>query len=444
MIWLIDYNHYTVTMDPILADLRKDYFAIKRYVRAKKIGETAPVKTKTFSNGLLRIATILNYNHISVKYIHYYEIDDCLMRPDEEPTIVAFSAVCPTVPRCAELARKIKKQFPNAKMMIGGAHVNQVPELTLEKFPVFDSVNNNYELKAAEFLAQRKLKECSGFYVDYQLLPHPLHQYGINTFTSLGCMFHCDYCADGTAPHFKAMEDGQIGVMKNLLPERTLIHFFDSVLGYSPKGTLEVCRNIKSLNHPFLLSCDMRADVLTPEIIVSLEKAGFVEIRMGLDTASIEVLQQNGRTIMPDTLLNKLKMIRDYSGLYVSLYSITGLPGTTKDLHRVTLDYMRYIYEHHLADEIKNAIYVPYPMRNVDYKNRGVYITDQNWEHYDRSSYPVYRLETLNESDIWNMFLETARWMNTCWLQSIGLNSITEVPAIENGFHEYYESNYLG
>ena len=431
-------------MDYELAHIRKEYFKIKRYVRQKRIGQTAPVKMKSFSNGLLRIATLLFYNGIPVKYIHFYDLEIILEDASaaDLPEIAAFSAVCPSIPRCAILAKRLKEIKPDIMILVGGAHVNQAPEETLRRFPEFDRLNEGYEMDAAEHIAGRSLSKTPEQYVDYNLLPYPLIEYSINTFTSVGCPFRCNYCVDGQAPYYRTMEDGQLQIMKSLLPERTVIHFFDSILGYDRQGAFQVCRKLEQLDHKFLLSCDMRADLMTPALAKAMERAGFVEVRMGLDTASEEILIKNGRTIMPDTLLNQLKMVRENSNLYISLYSITGLPGTTKELHQRMLECIAFLYENHLADEIKNAIYVPYPMKGVDYLSRGVTITDSDWSHYDRASFPVYRLEKVDENEIWNMFLQTARCLNENWLKSCGLGDISQVPEISDGFSEYYEANY--
>ena len=441
MIWLVDYNHYRVQMDQHLALLRHDYFKIKKYVRYKKIGQTAPVKTRTFSNGLLRLATLLSYNNVHVRYLHYYMLEK-LIETEPIPEIVAFSSVCPTVPLCEKLAIRIKQISPNTKVILGGAQVNNAFEQTKLKFPSFDDFCVGYELNAARYLAKTDLKDIQNPYVDYSLLPFPLSEYSINTFTSVGCPFKCQYCADGRAPFFRTMKDGQLGIMKNLLPERTVIHFFDSILGYNRQGAFEVCQTLNKLDHNFVLSCDMRADILTPQLVRQLEEAGFVEVRMGLDTASSDILKKNGRTIMPDVFIDKLKMIRSYSNLYISLYSITGLPGTTIQRHNETLSCIEYLHEQNLADEIKNAIYVPYPMDGVNYSKRGVHIIDNDWSKYDRASYPVFYLDTMDREEIWKLFIKTAEWMNKCWLKSCGLNNIKQIPIIENEFSEYYEANY--
>ncbi len=443
MVWLVDYTHYTKDIDPELARLRSEYFEIKTYKRAMIIGETAPVKTRVFSTGLLRIATILARNGIDVKYIHYYMLEDLLDSTEEYPEIVAFSAVCPTVPHCARMAELIKAKSPKTKVKLGGSHVNVCTEETLRRYPVFDELTKGYECEGASKVVERKLNGVSEIYVDYSLLPYPITEYAINTFSSMGCPFACSYCVDGLAPHFVAQPDGNLGVLKELLPRRNLVHFFDSVLGFSADGIRRVTEAVKRTEHDFILSCDMRADLLTPELVHLMEGAGFREIRMGIESSDDELLSMNKRTLSVKRFEEQVKMVRANSNLYITLYSITGLPGTTRESQMRTLEYFDYLLMDKLADEIKNALYVPYPIDGLDYLKRGVYVTNDDWACYDRQSYPVFRTDLMSEAEIWSVYLDTARSINNSWLRSCGFDTPRDIPKTDIQYAEYIQANYL-
>lgn len=443
MIWLVDYTHYEKSIDPRLAECKKDYFRLKSYVRANKIGKTAPVSSRVYGTGLLRLATILKKNGKEIRYIHYYMLEDLLHSGEQLPEKIAFSSVCPTVPRCAVLAERIKQEFPQIKLLIGGVHVNLVPDLTRQRFPIFDELIVGYEHEAAQKIAGCKLFEVPEPYVDYSILPFPLNEYAINTFTTMGCPFRCDYCADGRAPHFCASKDGQIRDLKRLLPKRNLVHFFDSVLGYSETGIRRVCKALREAEHDFLLSCDMRADLLTPALVKELESAGFVEIRLGLESADSEVLERNNRTLHADRFLDQIKMIRESSNLYVALYSITGIPGSDCASQERTLEFCDGLFQNHLVDEIKNALYVPYPMSNVDYSTKGITLLSENWEDYDRQSFPVFETEKLSAEQLWELYTYTAQTINQSWLKSQGFVSFDDVPIMEGYYNEYVAANYL-
>ena len=443
MIWLIDYTHYHKPIDPRLNACKQDYFRIKSYVRSKKIGPTAPVSSKVFGTGLLRLATILDRNGVEVRYLHYYDLERLLDEGEPIPARVAFSAICPTIPMCAELAARIKSKSPDTVLIIGGVHVKLNAELTRERYPIFDRFCVGYEHEAAEDIAGHSLSPVYEPYADYGLLPAPLHTYAINTFTTMGCPFKCSYCVDGMAPRFCAAKDGQIEIMKDLLPERNLVHFFDSVLGFSREGLLRVCESLQKAEHPFLLSCDMRADLLTPELLTEMEKAGFVEIRLGMESADQSILDRSQRTLSVNKFLEQIRMIRESSNLYVTLYSITGLPGTTRETQEKTLEFCDYLFRENLVDEIKNSLYVPYPMDGVDYEARGVHILTDDWSCYDRQSHPVFRTDLMSDEEMWELYIHTAKSINESWLRGLGFASIDEVPVIDGYYCEYVEENYM-
>ncbi|MBQ8528694.1 MAG: cobalamin-dependent protein [Clostridia bacterium] len=443
MIWLVDYTHYEKEIDKELLECKRDYFRIKSYKRYNIIGKTAPVKTKVYSTGLLRIATLLSRSGIEVRYLHYYMLEELLEQGATPPEVVAFSCVCPTVPMCAELAERIKSLSPGTKVLLGGVHVNVAEEETRLRYPIFDRLIVGYELEAAEKIAGRRLNNQGEGYVDYSLLPYHISDYAINTFTNMGCPFSCKYCVDGLAPHFTASENGQLDRLKQLLPSRNLVHFFDSVLGYSKEGIARVCRAIESCNHDLILSCDMRADILTPELVRALYKAGFREIRLGMESSNEELLSGNGRTLSFSTFRGQLELIRESSDMYVTLYTITGLPGTTPTIQQATLEECDRLFSLGLVDEIKNALYVPYPMKNVNYAERGIQITSTDWRGYDRQSYPVYRTPEMSEDELWRMYIDTARTINNSWLKSIGYSRFTDVPEIPDYYSEYVEAKYM-
>lgn len=444
MIWLVDYTHYEKPIHPRLAAAKQDYFRMKSYARHRKIGPTAPVQTRVFGTGLLRIATILHRNQIPVRYLHYNQLISLLKQGAALPETVAFSAICPTVNHCESLAAEIKQRSPNTTVILGGVHANLNPETTASRFPVFDRVSLGHELAAAEAVAGRPLQPVPAPYVDYALLPYPLQAYAINTVSTVGCPFRCDYCADGRAPHYIASPDGQLSTMKKLLPPRTLVHFFDSVLGYSTEGAHQVCRAIQKADHPFLLSCDMRAELLTPELLSEMEAAGFVEVRLGMESADPELLVRNGRTLLPDRFAAQIAKIRQHSNMYITLYSITGLPGTTVASHEKTLRCCEELLREQLVDEIKNAQYVPYPTEGIDYAARGVTILNHNWTDYDRQSFPVYRTAEMSSQELWELYLHTAEDINRSWLKGLGFSSFDQVPVIEGYYSEYVQANYLG
>ncbi len=445
-IWLIDATSYKKEIHEELREIKRDYFRIKSYVRGQRLGPHVLPVQRTFSMGLLRIATLLKRSGYMVRYWHLEEFpeQDMAEAGGDNPNLAAFGCVCPTIPICSRLAEKIKECYPEVITAVGGAHVNVALKKTMQKYPGFDRYAYGYEREAAERLVQEELSGDieEGPYVDYSILPYALNEYDINLFTTLGCPFRCDYCQDGQMPYYEYEPDGGIGVFGKALKPRKLIHFFDSTLGYSESRLLEVCRVLSSLNHDFILSCDMRPEFVTKRTLAAMEEAGFREIRMGLETAEPKVLDRNGRKIHPDSVIKKIELARKYSDLYLTLYTISGLPGFTLETYERNKALYRYLLENRCVDEIKNAQYVPYPRDDVDFVKRGVFIKETNWENYDRQTYPVYETEDLSRQQIWEKFLDTARCINEAWLRGCGFHSMDELKHVEL-YPEYTISSYL-
>lgn len=135
-------------------------------------------------------------------------------------------------------------------------------------------------------------------------------------------------------------------------------------------------------------------------------------------------------------------MIRQESDLYVALYAITGLPGTTRQIQDKTLDDCDELLHKGLVHEVKNMLYVPYPMTGVNYQERGVKIIEQDWKKYDRQSYPVYETEQMSREELWDLYLHTSKRICQSWLSSIGVSSVDDLPADTGYYAEYIQSNY--
>ena len=439
---LVDATTYDKPIDSKLCDLKRQYFQIKNIVRFSRLGEHNPPKQKTYSIGLLRIATILNRNGHSVKYIELSNLYTLLKKSMFVPDIIAFSAVCPTVPLCSELVTEIKPMIPSTKFVLGGAQLNVAPNVTKQLFNNFDVYSIGYDIKAAEQLVGQRLKQVSKPYVDFSLLPHKISEYSINTFSTLGCPFSCNYCQDGLIPYESVYDDGNIPFFQQNISQRSCVHFFDSVLGAGKENRIfEVCNNIHNTHHDFILSCDFRADLINERIIEHMVKAGFKEIRLGAESADDDLLTFNNRTLKNDKLLKALQMIRENSDMYISLYSAVGFPGSTYDNINATISHFSYLLESRMIDEVKNCIFVPYPFDKKRFSENDLIIRNTNWKDYDRQSFPVYDLKNLNASEIWELYLLMAEKINQSWIRAFNIDeSILNQQSL---YGEYIVQNYI-
>lgn len=445
-IWLIDATTYKKSISDELRDEKITYFRIKSYLRRQIIGRHSLPTQKTFSIGLLRIATLLERKGYNVKYYHLedFKTHYSSLILETPPNIVAFGCVCPTIPICNEIAKNIKSYKIGIITAVGGSHINVALNKTMCKYTNFDKYVYGFDRVAVSRLIDEAVEKEFDYipYVDYSILPHPLNDYDINIFSTLGCAFNCKYCQDGKMPYFEYLLDGGLSLIKNDLKPYKLVHFFDSSLGYSKNRLLSVCNALSSLKHKYILSCDMRAEFISKRTINALVKAGFREVRMGLETVDLNVLIKNGRDISPNKVIEKVKLIRECSDLYITLYTVSGLPGTTLETYKNNKEIYKYLLESRSVDEIKNAQYVPYPIDGVDPGQKGIVIRDNNWENYDRQSYPVYETKKLTRQQIWEEFLDTAKVINKSWINGLGFDNYEDIKDAEV-YPEYIVNSYL-
>lgn len=422
IIWLIDATTYQKRLENELQIEKRKYFKIKAFVKYEKIGKHEPPGEKCFSPGLLRIGTILAYSGCDVQY---FSIDNVkrnfeYLIKNKLPDIIGFGAVCPTVNQCARLANKFKKVKPTLKVVLGGAQAIAAPNQTRIRYPIFDEIIEQVDIMAVAKLLNTNTSNLKipPVFIDYNLLEFPLNQYCINLQTITGCPYECSYCQDRLSTYSELQLDGGLSNIFKNLKKRSIIHFSDSVLGGSRTRAIKIAQKLSSFKHGMILSCDLRSEMLSLDLIDIMIKAGFGEIRIGLDSGDKNVLHFTHRNSLPEKILSTLQLLRKNSELYISLYLVTGLPGSTKETCDINHELITNLLETKLIDEAKHHLYVPYPFDNKELLNKEIIIHDNDWSNYDRQSYPVYSLPDLTQDEIWNEFLKMEKSINISWAKA--------------------------
>lgn len=433
-ILLINATTYDIQLPDEAQVLRSNYFRAKSCVKQRKIPDINPMlirNTRSYSVGLLRIGTILKENGFAVQYLDFEDADwETLAIRLGGIDLIAFGAITPTVPRCAQLCQRIKHAFPSVKVAIGGAHINVASNITQVRHPCFDIYADGYDVTAVAKLVGKSVDSLviPEEYVDYSLLPYSLSEYVLNTFTTLGCTYRCDYCQDHQIPYYENEDITGLMHLIGKVPRGSRVHYFDSTLGVKVTRTKQVCEALAKVDHGFFLSCDARAEIITPEIVQLMERAGFAEISFGMETADEAVLRVNKRTLSTERLCAAFDVIRNHSNMYISVYNAIGIPGSTVESteksRKMLIDWLL----NDRIDEIKTCIYVPYPMDDKDYRNRGLILDTDDWSLFDRQSYPVYHLENMTSQEIWNESIKLIEASVDAWIKKLGFTSIDDLP----------------
>lgn len=433
-ILLINATTYDVQLPNEAQILRSNYSRAKSCIKKRKIPDINPMlicNTRSYSVGLLRIGTILKENGFAVQYRDFEDTDwETLEALLENVDLIAFGAITPTVPRCAQLCQRIKQVSPSITVAIGGAHINVAKSITQDRYPCFDIYADGYDVAAAAKLVGKPENSLTlpKEYVDYSLLPYPLSEYILNTFTTLGCTYRCDYCQDHRIPYYENSDVTGLRHLIGKVPRGSRVHYFDSILGVKEVRTKQVCEALSKIDHGFLLSCDARAEMITPEIVQMMEGAGFTEISFGMETADEAVLRANKRTLSTERLSAAFDVIRNYSNMYISVYNAIGIPGSTIGASEKSREVLIDWLQNDRIDEIKTCIYVPYPMDGKNYRNRGVILDTDDWSLFDRQSFPVYHLEHMTSQEIWDESIKLMEASVNAWIKKLGFDTIDDLP----------------
>lgn len=282
---------------------------------------------------------------------------------------------------CQAVARLAKEVAPQAKVVMGGLHATMFPEEVLVSDGVDFVVVGEGEapLKALlEILAGSKplngvpglcYREADGSLVVNQPAQHikvldqevalpaldlfPLYAYHssaqlrghktLHLVTSRGCPYPCSFCNSNKTfgPTWRGFSAERILQEVKLLIEQygvDVIQFFDDVFTYDRQRTLDFCRLIQAEGIELAWSCFTRTDLVDPELLAEMKKAGCYQIFIGLESGVPRLLKMIKKGTTPDSYREGFKMVMD-AGIEIFASVILGLPTETPEEAERTLEF---------------------------------------------------------------------------------------------------------
>jgi anaerobic magnesium-protoporphyrin IX monomethyl ester cyclase len=442
---LVDIPFYSVPIISPYREVLERRLKAETVLRKQRIGFSLRRPGLTYSRGLLLIAAYLEQQGHHVRYLVYSDPDDARKFADvcRDADVIGFTALTPVVQQIYVLCKQAKSLNPSVLCVLGGPHASAVKAGSLEECPELDVVIpgegegpfallvnhlDNYQDVAGiiyrgagqqpiynPMLRHEQLSTTADMPGPaYHLLHRPLASYAHNIRTVHGCPYKCNFCIErfswrGVRGHnslhrvvdeIQCVSQGSAG--------QTLIHFSDSVFTLNKERTLELCRLLAKSQLDVVFSCDTRVDHIDADIIKAMTVAGFVIIRLGVEVLDDSVLQTVNKDISVDQSLQAVDIIRSIAPqMVIHAYMLTGLPGSTMETFSKAAHNIRTLIQLESVDVIGNKILVPYP--GTPYydapQQHKVTILNRDWRKFDRLSFPVYRLESLNEYEIYFGFL---------------------------------------
>jgi radical SAM superfamily enzyme YgiQ (UPF0313 family) len=167
-------------------------------------------------------------------------------------------------------------------------------------------------------------------------------RYSTGIFTHRGCPFQCAFCEKGVHDGpMRARSAASIFKEVQAIRAGSDIHdlrFVDDVLMANKKVLTELLDLVLRKNERFAWMCCGRADLMEPELLGLMARAGCYRIELGLETGDQELSDRIQKNITLDQGVQAARRAHD-AGIEVVANFILGFPGETETQMRKTIDY---------------------------------------------------------------------------------------------------------
>lgn len=254
-----------------------------------------------------------------------------------EPRLIGVTSTTENRFQSFRLIKEAKKAFPQALTVLGGPHASMAAEDCLAHIPELDIVvrgegemtmlelcrrlEGRKDISDAADVAGISLK-LDGKIIsnparapiqDLDSLPFPafhlvpFEKYNfrfevpgqgmlpaINTITSRGCPFNCNFCATPINWGRRVRMRSPQNVVKEIehLVEKynvRVIFFFDDTFNADPKRVEEICNLLIERRLQIFWKCDVRLDLVSKPLLEKMKRAGLFHLSFGLEAGSERV-----------------------------------------------------------------------------------------------------------------------------------------------------------
>jgi radical SAM superfamily enzyme YgiQ (UPF0313 family) len=351
------------------------------------------------------------------------------------PDVVGFSATTISITNAARIAGLLKRSVPELVTVVGGPHVSAVPERTLAAFPNLDyAIIGEGEISFFELLERlrcgRAIEGCPGlvhrtpageivanprspYLTDLDALPLPAwdlvrgfpHGFRPSLFsyrrspvatlvTSRGCPFSCSFCDRSTSGKLGRYHTTE-SVLRHCqhLVDFGVRHiiFYDDLFTVKKKRVVELCEAFLACGFDFTWSCNSHPNLLDPDTLRLMKRAGCWQIAYGIESGSQRILDVVKREVSLPRMRETLRMTRA-AGIRAKGYVMIGHPTETLQTLEETAEFLK-IVELDLCQVTK---FTPYPGTPAYPTIREFGRFDEDWERMNAMNF-VFIPNGLNE-----------------------------------------------
>ena len=346
-------------------------------VRTSMVSEVNPCVSHPL--GILYLAAVLARKSHRVK-IHDLRVEPGgipgLLRVADsfQPDVIGLSSLTVESPQMNEVARRLKARAPGRPILAGGPHATSYPERVLDNPDVDVAVIGEAERTILELMpsleqgvvpagvlgtgtrvnGERRINPRQPPIEDLDGLPFPawdhlnLPGYSrrksmstlnprpyMTLFTSRACPYQCIYCHHVFGKGFRARSpENVLEEMETLIRDYGIRDFelVDDIFNLNRLRAQKICDLIlqRGLKVNLAFPTALRADLLTPDLIRSLRRAGTVSSAFAIETASPRLQQ----LVRKNLDLEKAREAINYAseiGIVTTGFFMLGFPTETRE-----------------------------------------------------------------------------------------------------------------
>lgn len=345
----------------------------------------------------------------------------------------------------------VQRECPHVRVICGGIHTTAMHEQILTQYPHVVAVRGEGEMTLLDLLdafeTGRDLADVPGIaYVkdgmvvrtaerpqisDMDALPMPRHDLFFTPnriyaqlLTSRGCPFACSFCVLDSISLRKIRAHSAMRVVDEIEmiltnhPQVEFFHVYDDQFFADNKRVITICDEIVRRGIKARFLCQGRVKPLSREMVLALERAGFLYVTLGLESGAPEVLKRCNKKIFLKDVERALDLFAG-TAIEVSVLLIIGLPGEDASTIQETIDFCQNIQKikYHIYDVRIQDLFV-YPGTEIyqNYKDAGK-ITDEFWlgdkdcPRFDAFLTPEefydFRVRMLDAMSVYRIFTES-------------------------------------
>lgn len=428
-----------------------------------KTTKPSEVQTEYFREpnlGILYLAAILDkYNHpVDILDLEQYynldenELEEQILTIVNNYDIIGITTLTNTFYSAIKIAKLIKKTHKNKFLILGGPHASFQYHEILNKYPFIDFIcvgeaedsflelvsylissersqmdknELEHQLMKIKGLAYKNLDDSiifTGFPqpIDLEKIPLParylltqenFHYRVANIIINRGCPYQCSFCSRQNlfkTVRIRTIQSIQTEI-KDILSFQTYhyINFYDNI-NIKHQFFEQFCRMFIENQITIPWGCELRIDSITLQDAALLKEAGCRLVATGIESASLEVLEQNLKYQNPRKVKEGIEHLKRV-GIPVQLYFVFGLPGETKKTVKETLAFIKLL-PLTKEDSLNYFAATPYPGSRLweEQDNYRIKIREHDFSNYD-CQHVIFETEQLDFKSLKELYSSTQK-----------------------------------